>query len=269
MSIFKRRCSSRCFGLSLAAFPSGFPRTTSSFEHHRSSGWSIFPRCCATRPFLAASAICVWCCALTRKICVSRRLRNHCNVCAARPRTCLATLWSSPRVLLHVDARTQLPRPGDGQSQTSGYNTGKKDQWQIRTTHKCTIIKCTILFIKYNYSISPAFTFMNPLLRLSYGQCSSLPNPLLRPSPSQCGSPPSSSSPSTNPNQISNSSHFTIPGLLLRSPSDQDNPQPFLSHSSLLSLLILDHSGIIPNTHPVSPIWLFGDPIPHQMLSQQ
>ena len=127
---------------------------------------------------------------------------TRCNACAARPRTCLVLLPSSPRVLLHVDARATIPDQETDRVCTSGYITGKKGQRQLRTTHKCTIMKCTILLIKHNHSITPTFTVMNPLLRLSYGQCSSIPNPLLRPSPSQCGSPPSSNSPSTNPNQI-------------------------------------------------------------------
>ena len=141
-------------------------------------------------------------CIFSRRPSSSPLLRNHCNACAARPRTCLVPLPSSPRVLLHVDARATIPDQETDRVCTSGYIIGKKGQRQLRTTHKCTIMKCTILLIKHNHSITPTFTVMNPLLRLSYGQCSSIPNPLLRPSPSQCGSPPSSNSPSTNPNQI-------------------------------------------------------------------
>ena len=124
---------------------------------------------------------------------------GSCNACAARPRTCLATLRSSPRVLIHVDAHTQLPRPGDRQSQTSGYNTGKKDKRQLQTTPKCTTIKSHYPFIEYMFFITPTITFRNPPLRLSYGQCSSPMNPPLRPSPSQCSSHPASNIPSPNP----------------------------------------------------------------------
>ena len=170
--------------------------------------------CCATfcllgAPSLLASAFLRGWSHLLPRFCIfSRRpsssplLRNHCNACAARPRTCLVPLPSSPRVLLHVDARATIPDQETDRVCTSGYIIGKKEQRQLRTTHKCTIMKYTILLIKHNHSITPTFTVMNPLLRLSYGQCSSIPNPLLRPSPSQCGSPPSSNSPSTNPNQI-------------------------------------------------------------------
>ena len=50
---------------------------------------------------------------------------------------------------------------------------------------------------------------------------------------------------------------FSVLGFLLRSTSDQDNLTPSPSVLSPVSST-LDHSGIIPNTHPISHIRSFG-----------
>ena len=59
---------------------------------------------------------------------------------------------------------------------------------------------------------------------------------------------------------------FSVPSLLLRSPSDQDNLTPSLSHSSLLSHLhwIIRVSFPIPIQSPTSD---HSGPNPHQMLA--
>ena len=54
---------------------------------------------------------------------------------------------------------------------------------------------------------------------------------------------------------------FSVPGLPLRSPSDQDNPTPFFFLSSLLSLYT-GAFGNYPNSPPVSHISSFGGPSP-------
>ena len=59
---------------------------------------------------------------------------------------------------------------------------------------------------------------------------------------------------------------FTIPGLLLRPPSDQDNLHP-LSRAPPSKPSILDHSGNIPITHPVS-LSDHSGPNPHQIQTQ-